>query len=85
MRHDLRQSVGFVDFVASLGGGAIVVYIVWTLAESPMQEIGDNAQLETVRRSHQWTELLLNNLPIMFALIAVTGAIAFVIYQTEYA
>jgi len=85
MRASLRQSVGYVSLFTSLGAGAIMTWIVWRLVETPQARIGDNAQLEAVRRSHQWTELLLNNLPIIFLLIAVVGSIAFTVYQTRYA
>ncbi|UIP01696.1 hypothetical protein Hbl1158_16975 (plasmid) [Halobaculum sp. CBA1158] len=85
MRLRLRQSVGFVDLVASLAGGAVVVWVVWWLAESPMQYIGDNAQLPAVQRSHQWTDVLLSNLPVVYVVIAVVGSIAFTVYQTRFA
>jgi len=85
VRERLRQSVGFVDVIASLAGGGAVIYVVWFLAEGPMTYIGDNAQTEAVRRSHQWTELLLTNLPIVFALITMLGGIAFAVYQTRFA
>lgn len=85
MKATLRQSVGYVELFSSLGAAAIMTWIVWRLAETPQSRIGDKAQLESVRRSHQWTELLLNNLPIIFLLIAVVGSIAFTVYQTRYA
>lgn len=84
MRTQLRQTVSIVEFFSSLGAGAVIIWIVWKLAVSPMTYIGDNAQLAPVQRSFQWTEILLNNLPIMFAIIAVVGSIAFVVYQTGF-
>lgn len=80
----LRQSVGFVEFFSSLAGGAIVIWITWRIAEAPMANMSNNAQLEEVRRSVRWTELLLNNLPAIFLLTAVVGSIAFAVFQTRY-
>lgn len=84
-RAQLRQSIGFVDFFSSLGAGAIVTWLVWKLSVEPMGYLGDNAQLAKVQQSVQWTEILLNNLPIIFAIIAVVGSIAFVVFQTRFA
>jgi hypothetical protein len=84
MHSQLRQSVGFVSFFSSLGAGAIVVWIVWTLSEKPMTSLGTEATHPMVQRSHGWTEILLTNLPIIFLLTAVVGSIGFVIYQTRF-
>lgn len=81
----MRQSVGIVEFFSSLGAGAVITWLVWKLANEPMGYIGDNAQLSEVSQSHQWTGLLLDNLPIVFLIIAVVGSIAFVTYQTRFA
>ena len=85
MRAHLRQSVGYMELVTSLVAGAIVIWLTWTAAEPGMASINERAQLEEVRRSVQWTEVLLNQLPVIFLLIAVTGSLAFVVYQTRFA
>lgn len=84
MHSQLRQSVGFVSFFSSLGAGAIVIWIVWKLSERPMSQLGSQATHPMVQRSHQWTEILLTNLPIVFLLTAVVGSIGFVVYQTRF-
>lgn len=81
----LRQSVGIVEFFSSLAGGAVVIWLSWRLSEQPMASMNDNAQLDEVRRSVQWTEILLNNLPVIFLVTAVVGSIAFAVYQTRFA
>jgi len=85
IREELKQTVGLVSFFSSLVAGSIVIWLVWKVGAPAQQEIGDNAQLEAVRRSHQWTETLLNSLPVVFLLIGVSGTIAFVVYQTRFA
>jgi multisubunit Na+/H+ antiporter MnhC subunit len=85
MRGHLPQSTGFVGFISSLGGGAVVIWVVWQLAGSPMNRLEANATLPIVQRSHQWTETLLNYLPVVFLLTAVVASIAFVVFQTRFA
>lgn len=82
---ELKQSLGFVQFFTSLAGGVIIVWLVWNLSETPMASINERAQLESVRRSAEWTEILLNNLPLLFLLMAVVGSIAWVVFQTRFA
>jgi hypothetical protein len=82
---ELPQSLGFVELFSSLAGGAVIIWLVWRLAEAPMASMNDRAQLESVRRSVQWTDVLLNNLPVVFLLIAVVGSIAWVVFQTRFA
>lgn len=84
-RAKLRQSVGYVSLFSSLGAAAVVTWITWKLAVEPMSYIGDNATNTLVRKNHQWTTILLDNLPIVFVLIAMVGSIAFVVYQTRFA
>lgn len=83
-RTALRQSVSYVEFFSSLAAGAIVTWIIWMIAKKPMTYLGDNAQLSIVRRNNQWTEILLNNLPVLFAIIAIIGSIAIVVYVTRF-
>jgi hypothetical protein len=84
MRHHLPQSVGIVSFVSSLGGGAIIVWVVWQLSKRPMDNLEAEATVPVVQRSHQWTATLLSNLPVVFLLTAVVGSIGFVVYQTRF-
>lgn len=81
----LRQSVGYMELVTSLAAGAIVTWLVWTASEDGMASLNERAQLAEVRRSVQWTEVLLNNLPVIFLIIAVVGSLAFTVYQTRFA
>lgn len=81
----LEQSVGYMELFTSLGAGAVVVWVVWKLSVQPMNYIDSEATVESVRRSHQWTDLFLTHLPVVFLLITVAGSIAFVVYQTRFA
>lgn len=85
MKGSLEQSNGFMQLVTSLAGGAVVVFIVWMAAEDGMASLDQRAQLEEVRRSVQWTEIMLNQLPVIFLIIAVVGSLAFTVYQTRFA
>jgi len=82
---ELSQSIGFVELFSSLAGGAVIVWLAWRLSGPPMASMNDRAELESVRRSVQWTDVLLNNLPVIFLLIAVVGSIAWVVFQTRFA
>jgi len=84
VRGELAQSVGYMSLFTSLAGAVIVSFVVWQLAEPAQGYIGDNAQLGIVQQSHQWTETLLDMLPVILALIAIFGSIAFVVYQTRF-
>lgn len=81
----LAQSVGYMSLFLSLAAAVIVSLFVWMAARPAQQHIGDNAQLGIVQQSHQWTETLLNLLPVILVLIAIFGSIAFVVYQTRFA
>lgn len=84
-RRTLQQSIGFVELFGSLAGGAVIVWIVYKLAEEPMASSTSRAQLEPVRRSLQWTDQLLLYLPVLFLLTAVVGSIAWAVFQTRFA
>ncbi len=84
-RASLEQSVGYLSLFSTLGAGAIITWVLWRLSEQPMGYLGDNAELEPVRRSVQWNEVLLNNFPVIVLIFAVAGSIAFTVYQTRFA
>lgn len=84
-RARLEQSVGYLSLFSTLGAGAIMTWVLWKLGAQPMGYLEDNAQLEPVRRSVQWNEVLLNNFPVIVLLFAVVGSLAFVVYQTRFA
>lgn len=83
-RARLEQSVGYLSLFSTLGTGAIVTWLLWKLSSEPMSYLGDNAQLEPVRRSVEWNEVLLNNFPIIVLIFAVVGSLAFTVYQTRF-
>ena len=84
-RSSLRQSTSVISFFGSVGAAALVTWVVWKLAVEPMSYVDETAQLEIVRRNHEWNEVLLNNLPVLFLFIAVAGSISMVVYQTRFA
>lgn len=81
---ELRQSVGVVNLFATLGLGAVMIWITWRLSEPAMTFMDAEASTPEVVRSVQWTDTLLTNLPIVFVLMAVVGGIAFVVFQTRF-
>lgn len=84
MRARLAQSVGFMQFFATLGAGAVIFWFVNKVTAEPMSYVASNATNQTVQRSNGWFELLINNLPIIFLLIAVMGSIAWAVFETRY-
>jgi hypothetical protein len=80
----LRQSVGVMEFFASLGGAAIVSWVVVELAGPQLTYANNNATNSLVATSNQWFSAVVENLPIIMLFIAVVGSLAFVVYQTRY-
>ena len=86
MHRDTRaQSIGIVRFFASLGGGAAVVWAVQRVVGDSLDFAEQEAQLSIVQQSNAWFRVLVENLPVLFLLIASMGGIAWAIYQTNYA
>mgnify|MGYP006866530681 FL=1 len=84
-REELHQAVGFVQFFAALGAGAVVIWMVDAVVESPMTYVSANAQNQLVIESQQWFSILIENLPIVFLMIAALGGISWAVFQTEFA
>jgi len=85
LRDTRAQSVGIVRFFASLGAGAAVVWAVQRLVDAPLTYAENEAQLSIVQQSNAWFQTLVENLPILFLLLASMGGIAWAIYQTNFA
>jgi hypothetical protein len=84
-REELQQAVGFVQFFAALGAGAVVIWMVDSVVDAPMTYVSSNAQNQLVIDSQQWFSILLENLPIVFLMIAALGGISWAVFQTEFA
>ena len=80
----LEQSVGYMEFFASLGAGAIVAWVVTTLAGEQLNYVGANASNSLVQQSNQWLTVLVENLPVVFLLIAAAGGVAWAVFQTNF-
>lgn len=78
------QSVGFVHFFATLGAGAVVVWVVQRVVDSQLAYMQTNASVDTVQQSNQWFSILVENLPTVFLLLAAIGGIAWAVFQTNY-
>jgi hypothetical protein len=82
-RDQLPQSVQIVQFFASLGGGAVVIWVVWELVAEPLDYVGANAT-GLVATSNEWFDILIQNLPIAFVFIAAMGSIAWTVFATRF-
>jgi flagellar biosynthesis protein FlhB len=80
----VSQSLGIVDFFASLAAGGIVTWVVWKATAEPMSTVGSAAQNSMVQESNTWFQILLDNLPLLFLLIACLGGVAWAVFQTEF-
>jgi len=80
----LRQSVGIMDFIASLGGAAIVSWVVIELASPQISRNGANATNSLVQQSNTWMATVVEYLPVVFLFIAAVGALAFVVFETQF-
>jgi hypothetical protein len=74
-----------VQFFAALGAGAVVIWMVDSVVDAPMTYVSSNAQNQLVIDSQQWFSILLENLPIVFLMIAALGGISWAVFQTEFA
>lgn len=83
-RDELHQSIEFVQFFATLGGGAIVTWVVWKLVEAPLAYTGENATSDLMIESNEWFDVLVTNLPVAFLFIAALGSIAWTVYRTNF-
>jgi len=79
------QSIGLVNFLASLGAGAVIVWVVRRLTANQMSYMDTNATVGAVQQSQDWFAVLIENLPVLFLLIACMGGIAWSVYQSGYA
>lgn len=84
MRGRLNQSVGYIEFVASLGAGAIVAWVVTMLAGDQLDYVAANSSNSLVQQSNQWLSILVENLPVVFLLIAAAGGVAWAVFQTSF-
>lgn len=84
MRGRVRQSVGIAEFFASLAAGAIVTWVVWAAVDGPLAYASGTATNDQVVQSNEWFQILVDNLPILFLLIASAGGIAWAVFQTEF-
>jgi Na+-transporting methylmalonyl-CoA/oxaloacetate decarboxylase beta subunit len=84
MRETLPQSVGLVHFFATLGGGVVIVWVVQRLVGDQLTYIDNNATVSLVQDSNAWFQVLVENMPVLFLLIASMGGLAWTVYQTRY-
>jgi hypothetical protein len=84
MRQSLQQSVGLVHFFATLGGGVAVVWVVQRLVGDQLAYVDSNATVSLVKESNAWFQVLVENLPVLFLLIASMAGLAWTVYQTRY-
>jgi hypothetical protein len=84
MTTELRQSVEYIQFFASIGAAAIVSWLVIELTNTPLNYVSTNAETELVEQSNNWFDILITNLPIIFLFIAGMGAISFTVFKSEF-
>jgi len=84
MREHLPQSIEIVQFFATLGGGAIVAWVVWEVVAAPQQYIKQNATLGIVKRSAEWMTVTVDNLPLLFLFFAAMGSLAWTVFKTRF-
>jgi len=80
----LNQSVEYVSYFASLGAGAIVVWVVWRITDPAMASTQASVEGELATRSTGWFDALVNNLPLVFLGIASIGAISAVVFRSNF-
>lgn len=81
----LGQAIGFIKMVASLLGGAIVLWVFWDPFYMILDTAKDNAPggyggME----ANQWLRTGSEQLPIVFLLLAFFGFISLAVYQRRY-
>ena len=84
MTTELRQSVEYIQFFASIGAAAIVSWLVIELTNTPLNYVSTNAETKLVEQSNNWFDILITNLPIIFLFIAGMGAISFTVFKSEF-
>lgn len=80
----LGQALGFIKLVASLGGGAIMVWVVWQVGYPLL----DDAKAAAPGGyggliANDWIRTGMEVLPILFLALAFFGFIALAVYQRE--
>lgn len=78
----LKQSLGIIEVFAGLGAGAVMVWIVWAITDTPMSYVSENASGK-VAESNMWFETLITNLPLVFLLLVAVSGISWSVYQSE--
>lgn len=82
----LGQAIGFVRLVASLFGGAILLWMFW----EPFDMIMDTAERDAPGgyggvEANEWLRLGSEQLPVVFLLLGFFGFIALAVFQRRYA
>lgn len=81
-RTELNQSLGIIEVFTGLGGGAVMIWIVWKLTAEPMSYVEANSTGK-VAESNEWFTILVDNLPVVMLLLVCVAGIAWAVYQTE--
>jgi len=84
MTLELRQSVQYIQFFASLGAAAVIAWLVVELTNDPLAYVETNAETELVAQSNNWFDILISNLPIVFLFIAGMGAISYTVFTSQF-
>jgi hypothetical protein len=80
---DNRASIGIIRFFLSLIAGAVVVWIVWEVANPILDGARGATNNAEANQGTEWFQLLVDNLPITFLMIAFFGLIALAVFQRE--
>jgi len=84
MTSELRQSVEYMQFFASIGAAAVVSWLVVELTNDPLNYVGANAEVELVAKSNNWFDILITNLPIVLLFIAGMGTISYTVFKSQF-
>jgi len=84
MTSELRQSVEYMQFFASIGAAAVVSWLVVELTKDPLNYVGTNAEVELVAKSNNWFDILITNLPIVLLFIAGMGTISYTVFKSQF-
>lgn len=80
---DNRASIGIIRFFLSLIVGGIVTWLVWEVANPILEGARASTTNPKANQGTEWFQLLIDNLPIFFLMIAFFGLIALAVFQRE--
>lgn len=80
---DRASSIGIIRFFLSLIVGAVVTWIVWEVANPILDGARESTTSPEAAQGTEWFQLLVDNLPITFLMIAFFGLIALATFQRQ--